>query len=171
MKYTARDLSLGGLIGGLGIAIPIFFHLVGLGTLFLPMHLPIVVGGMFLSPTVALVVGAITPLLSSMLTGMPPLVPVGVLMSGELATLALAASVFRRKMNLPVIVAAIGAILAARIVGGLERLALAPILVMKQGVYEYLIFSIVTSWPGVLLQLIAAPAVVKAIETTPSKAR
>lgn len=164
MKYSARDLSLGGLIGGLGIAIPILFHLLGLGMVFLPMHLPIVVGGMFLSPVTALAVGAITPILSSVLTGMPPLVPVGLLMSPELAVLAFTASVCRRKWKLPSLAAVVLAVAAARLTGGLERLALAPILGMKQGVFEYLFFSLVTSWPGVAIQLITAPAVVRAVK-------
>ncbi|MGB9619107.1 MAG: ECF transporter S component, partial [Armatimonadota bacterium] len=74
MRYSARDLALGGLFGATGVALPIVFHAVGLGKAFLPMHLPVLVCGLLISPTVAFAVGVVTPLVSSVLTGMPPLV-------------------------------------------------------------------------------------------------
>ena len=52
------------------------FHLAGgMGVVFLPMHLPVLLAGFFLGPRFGLLVGIITPLLSSLLTGMPPLLP------------------------------------------------------------------------------------------------
>jgi hypothetical protein len=95
--FQARDMVLGGLFGALGIVVPMLFHAVGLGKVFLPMYLPILALGLMVSWEVALIVGCATPLLSAVLTGMPPLAPpIAALMATELACLAAVASLARR---------------------------------------------------------------------------
>ena len=164
MRYTARDLSIGGLFGALGVALPILFHVVGLGRAFLPMHLPVLVCGLLVSPSVSFAVGFVTPVISSALTGMPPLVPTGVLMALELGALAAVGGVCRRTLRLPVILSVVVAMTAARLVGGLELLALAPLMGLKQSFSVYLTQSVLTSLPGLALQIIAAPLVAAAVE-------
>ena len=69
-----------------GILLPIFFHGLGLGgAVFLPMHIPVLLGGMLLGWRQGFVIGLVTPLLSCLLTGMPPLLPALPLMTSELA--------------------------------------------------------------------------------------
>ncbi|MGD0592029.1 MAG: hypothetical protein ABSA44_14715 [Bacteroidota bacterium] len=58
---------------GLGITLPRIFHLVGLGPIFLPMFLPIVILALVASPFYLLSAAIITPLLSTALFGMPEL--------------------------------------------------------------------------------------------------
>jgi len=48
------------------------FHGLGLGPTFLPMFWPIALGGFMLAPPFALLTGLLTPLISSLVTGMPP---------------------------------------------------------------------------------------------------
>ncbi|MCX8052204.1 MAG: ECF transporter S component [Armatimonadetes bacterium] len=163
MKYSARDLAVGGLFGAVGVALPIVFHAVGLGRAFLPMHLPVLVGGLLVSPAVAFAVGVVTPLVSSGLTGMPPMVPTAFLMTLELGALAGIASISRRLLRLPVMVSVIFAMVAARVIGALELLAIAPLMGMKQSPVVYLTQSVVLSLPGIALQLVAAPIAVAAI--------
>ncbi|MCE5324192.1 ECF transporter S component [bacterium] len=170
IKYRARDLSIGGLFGALGVAVPVLFHMVGMGTLFLPMHLPILICGLYVSVPVAFAVGVVTPLISSALTGMPPLVPTGVLMMLELGVLAGSASLFGRRLKLPVILSVILAMTAARLVGGLERVVIAPLMGLQQGFVAYLAFSVIESWPGIALQIVVAPIVVRIIGTHIRKA-
>ena len=73
----------------LGLTLPVVFHAVGLGSKFLPMLLPLLLNG-FLSPLGwALFTGAVTPLTSALVTGMPPLYPpVAAVMSVECMVLA-----------------------------------------------------------------------------------
>lgn len=69
-----------------GMILPVMFHFVGaIGSIFLPMHIPVLMAGLFLGPVSGLTVGVMTPMLSSLLTGMPPLMPVLPLMPLELA--------------------------------------------------------------------------------------
>ncbi len=75
MKYSGRDLVAGGLCVSLSVAVPWLFHVLGLGSTFLPMFYPILAAG-FLTPLpVAAAVGILGPLVSAVLTGMPPFYP------------------------------------------------------------------------------------------------
>jgi len=81
-----KKIILSGLLIALGVLIPIFFHMLGAGgPVFLPMHLPVMVTGFLVGPLFGLIVGALTPFISSLLTGMPPLFPMAVLMIFELS--------------------------------------------------------------------------------------
>lgn len=168
MRYSARDLSLAGLFGALGVALPMLFHVVGLGKVFLPMHLPVLTCGLLVTPPVGFAVGFVTPLISSIATGMPPLIPMALLMTLELGAIGAGAGVARRILNLPSVAAVVFAMILGRVVGGLETISIAPLLGLKPDIGAYLAASIVTSWPGLLLQLAVAPAVAAAIDKLPS---
>jgi hypothetical protein len=88
-----RGMVINSMTMALGLTLPVAFHLVGLGSKFLPMLLPLLLNG-FLSPFGwAVLTGAATPLASALLTGMPPLYPpVAVVMSAEGAVLGGVAS-------------------------------------------------------------------------------
>jgi hypothetical protein len=75
MNYSGRDILLGGLLIALALVLPVLFHALNLGSAFLPMFLPILVGGFLLALPVALSAGILAPLVSALLTGMPPFFP------------------------------------------------------------------------------------------------
>ena len=63
-----------GVLLALGVILPIIFHTIGgtaSGKTFLPMHIPVLLAGMLLGPVYGLVIGALAPVLSSFITGMP----------------------------------------------------------------------------------------------------
>ena len=73
-----------------GLLLPIAFHSFGMGgRTFLPMHLPVFMGGMLLGWLPGLIIGSLTPVLSCFLTGMPPLIPSLPMMFVELALFGL----------------------------------------------------------------------------------
>ena len=76
MKSTTKKLTYGALIVACAIVLPQLFHLSGIpntGAVFLPMHIPVLLGGFILGPAFGAVIGALSPLISSLLTAMPPL--------------------------------------------------------------------------------------------------
>ena len=162
----ARDLALGGLFGALGIVVPVVFHAAGpkAGPIFLPMYLPILALGLLASWQVTLLVACITPLLSGALTGMPP-PPTAVLMVFELGILGATASLARSR-GLGIWPASILAIIAARIVGIAAYAAVGHMLGFAQPLLTWVVVGVVTSWPGVVLQLTVVPGAVYAIEQT-----
>lgn len=168
---AARDLTLGGLFGALAIVLPIVFHAVGMGKVFLPMYLPILAMGLLASWRTAALVGLLAPLISALLTGMPPLAPpIALIMMAELAALGLVASL-ARSVGLGIWPAAVLGLLAARAVGVFALLTIGRALGYGQGLYEFAIAGFIASWPGVALQLTVVPGAVYLIERTSIFAR
>jgi len=75
MKHPSFDYVLAGLFLAAALALPIFFHALGLGSAFMPMFFPLALAGFLVSAPLAMVVGVSAPLLSALLTGMPPFYP------------------------------------------------------------------------------------------------
>jgi hypothetical protein len=73
--HTLRGMVASATLVALGIILPIAFHTVGLGAKFMPMVLVIMLSG-FLAPWPwAMLAGAVTPMASALLTGMPAVYP------------------------------------------------------------------------------------------------
>ena len=162
----ARELSLAGLLGALGLLLPIGFHALGpAGRVFLPMHLPIVVAGFVVGPATAAGLGLIVPLLSAVLTGMPPLAPpIALLMSLELMVKATLASVLYRSLRLPIWLVLPVALLVDWAVLAVAAVVAADFFAIEAGPVQYVWGVILLSVPGTLLQLAVVPLGVAAIE-------
>jgi len=162
---SARELSIGGLMIALGLLVPWLFHFAGpqVATVFLPMFLPVLMCGLLTRPAVAATVGLVTPLLSSALSGMPPS-PLCFLMAFELCALGAAASFAYRRARLPLLLAVVVAMLAARAIVAVEIVTIAPLLGVKQHLWAYVVLQYLGSWPGLVLQLTVVPGAVRAIE-------
>lgn len=162
----ARELALAGLLGALGLTLPIGFHALGWGgKVLLPMHLPILVAGFLLGAPTAVGLGLVVPLLSAALTGMPPLAPpVAPLMSLELAAKAGVASLLYRTLRLPLWVALPAALVADWVVLGLAVAAGARFFSIQGSVVGYVAAAIAVGLPGTALQVAAAPLAVAAVE-------
>jgi len=90
MMMKNRDLAYCGLFGAAALLLPVLFHLVHLGHIFMPMYLPLVTLAFFVRPGMSALTALVVPLLSGAVTGMPPFYPpVAPVMSVELALMAL----------------------------------------------------------------------------------
>ena len=157
-----RDLAYCGVFGAAALLLPVLFHVVHLGHVFMPMYLPLVTLAFFVRPLPAAVTALLAPLLSGVVTGMPAFYPpVAVFMALELAvTAALISSLVQRwpRAN--------------------EWLVLAPVLLLGRVLYVGLVYtfsvaialpatfmaslSLLSGWPGVVLMLAVVPPVVRA---------
>ena len=164
----ARTVAVGGLLLALGVLFPQVFHLVGgpaAGGVWLPMHIPVLLGGFFLGPWWGLALGVITPCLSAF-TGMPSLVRLPFMVC-ELAAYGLIASLLSRRVRLPrrtaeLYVCLLGAMLLGRAVYGIMNA-----LVFSAGSYGWGIFvsaAFVAAAPGIVIQLILIPPVILLLE-------
>ena len=147
----------------LGVVLPLTLHAVpNAGSVFLPMHIPVLLCGLLCGPACGLVGGLLTPVLSALLTGMPP---ASVLpgMVCELAVYGLAAglllSVIRvRKPAAGLYLSLILSMLAGRLVAGV-----ANALIFQAGRYSFSMWitaSFVKSLPGIAIQIVLIPALV-----------
>lgn len=162
-----QSLIRGALIIAMGLLVPTVFHLTSVsGAIFLPMHLPILVGAAFVSPWIALVAGALTPLASSIATGMPPLFPIAFLMSFELAVYGWVMSWMLKKRRVNVYVSLITAMVAGRAVLGLAAVATTSLFAVQLNPFMYMKGAILTGLPGMALQLLLVPVLIKALSAS-----
>ncbi len=161
----ARDLVLGGFFIALALVLPMAFHLLGAGTTFSPMHIPVFLAAFTTVPWVAVLVGLTVPLLSSLLTGMPPLSPpVAQGMVFELAFYALVTALVYRATRRIYLSWAAGAI-AGRLVLGLFGAAVLPLFGFASVPLFYpLTAGLVSGLPGLAVQAVLVPTIVYAVE-------
>ncbi|MBS3818862.1 ECF transporter S component [bacterium] len=163
MRYSGRDLLLGGLFLALALVVPVLFHAVGLGSAFLPMFFPILITGFLVAWPVAVVVGFIAPLFSALLTGMPPLFPpVAFIMMAEGLFLAGIPALLYQRYRWNLLVTLVITLLVDRLVllGGV--LMASRWLHLPEGVLG--LASLIRGLPGIALILVLIPPLVKKLQ-------
>jgi hypothetical protein len=153
------------LLTAIGIILPVVFHLLGLGRHFLPMHIPVIIGGMLLGWNYGLIVGLMTPLLSALFTGMPPLMPpLAAAMMVELSLLGALSGAFYGLTRGNVVLSLLAAIIAARAAWGIMGYFLLPLLGIKGVNLLYpLGAGLLSSLPGLIIQAIFIPVIMTAL--------
>ena len=163
-ERPSRELALAGLFGAAALALPFLFHLVHLGSLFLPMYLPLVTLALLVRPAPAGVTAVVTPLLSAALTGMPPFwPPIAFLMAIELGAMTVVLSALRRRwpQGSTLLVLAPVLILGRLLSVGLVYLS-AQAMTLPAGFLASV--SFLSGWPGVILMLVVVPGVVRLVD-------
>jgi uncharacterized membrane protein len=161
---SARFISLAGLLLAAGVLFPVVFHQFGIaGRIFLPMHIPVFLAGLVLGPWAGLLVGVLSPGLSSLLTGMPT-TPYAVLMTPELAAYGVVSGLLNTGGRGSLWIALIGAMIAGRIVWCGMAVLIAPLLGFSGRTLTVVLAAQVMGWPGVLLQLVFVPPVVSKVQ-------
>lgn len=180
------------LLLALGVVLPIVFHAIPLGgRIFLPMHLPTFVAGLVLGPVAGLVVGAGSPIVSTLLTGRPIAPFYMVPMVLELAAYGVIAGLLRPRFEAmlrgaragrepvgetrdgargggrsyaAVVLALVCAMITGRAVWMATVVWLAPLIGLTARTVAMAVAAIGAGWIGMAIQLVLIPAVVRAIE-------
>jgi riboflavin transporter FmnP len=146
-----------------GVMLPMLFHAAGgAGAVFLPMHIPVLLAGLLFGPATGGIVGALTPICSSLLTGMPPLFPSLPAMVPELAVYGLTAGLLRPGNG--VIIAMVMAMLAGRAAAGIVVLLLGQLVALPWTPWAYVTAAVLKGTPGIVVQLLFIPVVIKRLE-------
>ncbi len=162
-KQTSPFITAGILIS-IGLILPIGFHAMGMGgPIFLPMHIPVLIGGAVLSPALALIVGILTPVLSSFMTGMPVAYPILPIMAVELGLYGLCASLLMRSLKLNIWVTLALSMVIGRLGAGLTVYVLGLTLGLKMQPAIYLKGAVITGLPGIAIQFVIIPLLVRAL--------
>ena len=158
-------MILSGLFIAMGLILPMIFHTVNLsGSIFSPMHLPVMLGGFLLGPVYGAAIGFITPILSSVLTGMPPLMPIMPMMALELLGYGFMTGLLftkTKKIYISLILSIVFGRLCSMVGAFILSLTLAP----QISPIPYVVSGVVNGLPGIAIQLIVIPALVKFITT------
>ncbi len=156
-------MVLGAVFLVLALIFPMLFHLLRLGSAFLPMFLPLALAGMLLRPKVAVCIGIIAPLLSGLLTGMPPFYPpVAPQMMVEGAVLSGTIALLRMNFFWGIYPSLIAGLLAQRMVLALLVFVIAPLFHLPAEIFT--VAKLISGIPGVLMQLVTIPPLVKLLE-------
>ena len=166
MKTTTKNLTLSAMFLAIALVLPFATGQIPIiGKMLCPMHIPVMLCGFFCPWQYALAVGFISPLLRSVLFGMPALYPSAVGMAFELAAYALIIALMSGKLGKDKIwklyVTLITAMLGGRIVWGVMQVILLGI---KGDSFTFSAFwagGFANAFPGILLQLIVIPPLVK----------
>ncbi len=158
-------LSLAGVFLALGILLPIFFHALNIGgTVFLPMHLPVLLGGFFLPWWISGLVGLLIPLLGFFLTSMPP-VPVLFPMMGELLVYGVFASISFRNWKWGIFPSLILSMVLGRLASIFFNWLFLSVISGKNLDFFQLVWALfVIGLPGIIIQLFLIPFIVKAVQ-------
>lgn len=160
-RLTSRELACCGLFGAAALLLPVLFHVVQLGRVFMPMYLPLVALAFFVRPLPAATTALIVPMLSAVTTGMPPLYPpVAPAMALELAAMA-----------------ALIALARGRWPRANEWLLLTPVLLLGRVLYVAIAWSfaqavelpaafvaglsLLGGWPGIVLMIVGVPPIAR----------
>ena len=156
-----KKLTLSSVCIALCVVLPVAFHSIpDGGSIFLPMHIPVLICGMLCGWPYGLLCGLMGPMLSSLITGMPPAAYLPAMMVecgtyGAVSGLVLK-QVHTKNLYIDLYAALITAMLAGRIVSGIAKaLIFSPGLALSAWVTA----SFVTALPGILIQLVFLPAV------------
>lgn len=141
-----------------------------IGNMLLPMHLPVFLCGLICGWKWGLGIGALLPFVRFALFGMPVLYPIGIAMAFELATYGLVAGALYAHSKWQCIRALyrclIIAMLAGRVVWGIAEVCL---LGLGPDGFTWQMFiggAFLNAIPGIVLQLIAVPAIMAALNRT-----
>ena len=166
MKLSAiKRMTISALCMALCVVLPIAFHVIpNAGSVLLPMHIPVLLCGLVCGWQYGLLCGCVGPLVSSILTGMPPaavlpgmMVECGMygcicgLMMERVRTGSLYADLY---ISMPV------AMLAGRVLSGIAK---ALILAPGTSFAAWVTASFVTALPGISVQLIMLPSLIVAL--------
>jgi thiamine transporter ThiT len=169
VKTSTKNLVLAALFLALGLVLPFLTgQIPQIGSRLLPMHIPILLCGLICGWKQGAAVGFVTPLLRSVLFGMPPFFPTATAMAFELLTYGLVIGLVYSKVskkNLFTLYAAlVGAMLAGRVVWGIVQFIQLGISGTGFTWSAFLAGAFLNAVPGIILQLILIPALMAALD-------
>ena len=147
------------------LVLPMAFHSVpNAGTVFLPMHIPVLLCGLICGWPFGAVCGLLGPFLSSIVTGMPPAAMLPSMMieccTYGLVTGLMMQFVRTKSATADLYISMVTAMTAGRVVAGLAK---AWILAPGTPAFAWVTTSLVAGLPGIAIQLVLMPILVFAL--------
>ena len=166
MTYSnVKKLVFTAACAALCLVLPMAFHAIpNAGSVILPMHIPVLLCGLVCGWPYGAVCGAIGPLLSSLLTGMPPAAMLPGMMV-ECAvygfTTGLMMKYVRTGKNMTdLYISLVSAMILGRVAAGFAR---AWIFTPGISPFAWVTTSLVAGIPGIVIQLVLMPLVITAL--------
>lgn len=170
IRSSIKNLVLAAMFLAIGLVLPFLTgQIPQIGSMMLPMHLPVLLCGLICGWQYGGVVGFVLPLLRNALFFAPP-APTCYVMAFELATYGIVAGFLYARSRWQCVVALYRCLIAAMIAGRLVWAAARMVLMGVSSVpFTWEIFlsgALLTAIPGIILQLIVIPAIMVAMDRT-----
>ena len=158
-----QDMVLSALFLALGFVLPFLTgQIPQVGSMLLPMHIPVLLCGFFCGPFWGLAVGAVCPLFRSLILTMPPM-EAAIPMAFELAAYGLVSGAAYRafpKKPVFVYISLLAAMVAGRIVWGAVRLIMSAGTENAFPMSAFISGAVTTAIPGMIVQIVLIPILV-----------
>lgn len=158
----------------LGMVLPFFVgQIKEIGDTLLPMHIPVMLCGLVCGAKYGFAVGLILPLLRAVTVGMPPIYPNAVWMAVELATYGFVIGFlyfsYNGKQLWWIYCSLIISMICGRITWGITKAVLLGVSGKMFTFQAFIVGGIIDSIPGIILQLVLIPAIIKLKDVSWSK--
>ena len=168
MHAHLKNLCLSAMFLALGLVLPFLTgQIPSVGSMLLPMHIPVLLCGLICGWQYGGVVGFILPLLRSFLFSMPPMYPTAIAMAFELMTYGLVVGLLyglsKWKCIKSLYRSMLLSMLAGRAVWGVVQMFLLGVGENGFTVSAFFAGAFANAFPGILLQLVLIPAVMVAL--------
>ncbi|MDO4838829.1 MAG: ECF transporter S component [Clostridia bacterium] len=171
MHKQIKNVTLSAMFVAVGLVLPMITgNIPRIGNMLLPMHIPVFLCGLICGWQYGLAVGAMLPLMRSFLFGMPPLYPVAIAMTFELATYGFVAGFLYNRSKWQCVIALyrsmLLAMLAGRIVWGAAEVVLLGLSGSAFTWQAFMAGAVLNAIPGIIIQLTLIPALMVALNKT-----
>lgn len=166
-----KKITFGGLMLAFAVLIPQMFHLTGNiqnGQMFLPMHMPVLLSGLILGPYFGTVIGILSPIMSTTMTGMPTFARLPFMII-ELAAYGFFSGLLYKgfrlcKHKLGLIIVLVLSMLIGRLVYAASLFIASELLQIPCGGIMAAVTATVNGLVGIAIQLTLIPIIVIALE-------
>lgn len=171
MKKTTKNMTLSAMFLALGLVLPFLTgQIPQIGSMLLPMHIPVFLCGLICGWQYGAVVGFILPLLRSALFGAPVMFPAATAMAFELMTYGLVAGIMYGLSRWQCIVSLyrslIVAMLAGRAVWGIVQVIQLGFSGSEFTWKMFISGALLNAIPGIIVQFVLIPAIMAALNRT-----
>ena len=168
MNTRNRKLAYSALFLAIALVLPFLTgQIPQIGQALSPMHIPVLLCGFVCGPAWGAAVGAIAPILRSLLFSMPAMYPGAIAMTFELATYgALSGLLYRALPRRPwaVYASLLLAMVGGRLVWGAARFVLAGLAGSEFPFSAFLAGAVLNAVPGIILHIVLIPVLVLVLE-------
>ena len=166
MNKQIKNITLSAFFLALGLVLPfVTGQIPEIGTMLLPMHIPVLLCGFICGKEYGLLIGLILPLLRHALFSMPP-INVAITMTFELAAYGFFSGLIYNKLSknlLNTYIALISSMLIGRLALAIAEIILYSINGTSFVFTTFISSAFISGIPGIILQLILIPFIIRTI--------
>ena len=167
-KHTTLKITYSAMCIALAIVLPfITANNQQLGNMLCLMHIPVLLCGFLCGWQYGFAVGAVSPILRSLIVGAPPMFPIAFAMAFELAAYGLVAGLLYKllpKKPLNIYVSLVAAMVSGRIVWGAVKFIIAGLTSSSFPFSVFIASAVTNAVPGIILHIVLVPIIVMVLK-------